>query len=157
MQGCPCAQQACCIAGILSNYVMSHRSTHPRTIAKLTCLALITPVPLRCHKLYVAHVDDNGLSMIRQWLRPLNTISHALSYFLRRFLTVLALSKPERRQSRMSWVFGVKPRASPSERGKSVDSSEKAVEKLQAYHELAKVLSARAPLHLHHHRSEQHS
>ena len=154
MQGRPRTQQACCIAGILADYVMSHRSTLSRQ--QRSSVALITLlVPLRFCKSRVVRVDDNGSSMNRQWARPFTSISRALLHFLQRSVPVLTLLKCEPSQSRMSWVFGVKPRASPSEKNKSVDSSEKAVEKLQAYHELAKVVSAHAPIHLHHHKTRR--
>ncbi len=42
----------------------------------------------------------------------------------------------------MSWVFRVKARASSTDVVKEKEHSEKATEKLQAYHELAKVLKS---------------
>ena len=79
--------------------------------------------------------------MIRH-LRPLAHVSHAVQVLLKRSLALLSLLKSGSKQARMSFLFGTKPRAVQSEKINAHETSEKAIEKLQAYHELAKVESA---------------
>ena len=68
------------------------------------------------------------------------TVSRALHSLSFHALGLLLLLKLSFKHSRMSWTFGIKPRAASAASAKGQQgSSEKAIEKLQAYHELAKV------------------
>ena len=75
----------------------------------------------------------------------------ALQYLLKRSLGKLPLPTFTPARKRMSWVFGIKRQASQQDTT-SPETSEQAIEKLQGFHQLVKVL-----LLLHQHAHAKHA
>lgn len=74
----------------------------------------------------------------------LPSLSRAVQSLRQRSAEFLLQLRPSLQYTRMSWTFGLKPRAASADSAKTHESSEKTVEKLQAYHELAKDALERA-------------
>ncbi|KAA6428494.1 MAG: spastin-like [Trebouxia sp. A1-2] len=72
------------------------------------------------------------------------TLSRALHNLLQQFAGWSCLLELPSTSNRMSWVFGAKSRPSSTDAVKEKEHPEKATEKLQAYHELAKDTLERA-------------
>ena len=64
---------------------------------------------------------------------------YALQRIVQRSVRLLVLRGPLTVSRRMSWAFGIKPRQAAPQNGKGQESSERAIDKLQGYHQLAKV------------------
>ncbi len=77
--------------------------------------------------------------------RLATTLSRALHTLLQRSAGWSCPLELPSTSNRMSWVFGAKSRASSTDAVNENEQSEKAIEKLQAYHELAKVLKSCSP------------
>ena len=71
--------------------------------------------------------------------RCTSILNRALQSLVQHSVGILSLLGVSRLSNRMSWTFGIKPRASSGKPVKEKDVTDKAIDKLQAYHKLAEV------------------
>lgn len=78
-------------------------------------------------------------SMTFRIVRSCGALACAIQHLLKRSLGKLPLPTLLLAHERMSWAFGIKRQASQQDT-KSPETSEQAIEKLQGFHQLVKVL-----------------
>lgn len=76
--------------------------------------------------------------------RCISTVNRALRSLVQHSVGILSLLGVSPFSTRMSWAFGIKPRSSSAKPIKEKDVTDKAIDKLQAYHKLAEDALERA-------------